>query len=139
MNNEIKKKIEEEAIIRYSDIRTTLAEPRYDFIRGCEYGYSLQQSVNSELLDRLQDMVNVFDPEKEHEHGEIGYENDKIYVVKKAKEAIQSASQVNEKESDVVEQAICEHPEHELRNYNDIYIMCNKCDCIVKNLGGLNN
>jgi len=50
MKDEIKKKIEDEAIIRYSDRRITLDEPRYDFIRGCEYGYSLaQQSVNSEL------------------------------------------------------------------------------------------
>ncbi|MEY4332237.1 MAG: hypothetical protein RLZZ196_975 [Bacteroidota bacterium] len=63
MKDEIKKKIEEEALRRFPDDRTihnrpqvTLrtCEQRIDFIEAATYGYSLaQQSVNSELIRRM--------------------------------------------------------------------------------------
>jgi hypothetical protein len=94
MKDEIKKKIEKEAL-KYAESKSSSSvfyeSHVKDFIKGAEFMHSLAQSVNSELLEALKKCSSYLPYDKG--------------LREEVKELILSASQnqQNEKESDAVE------------------------------------
>ena len=103
MKDEIKQQIEKEALIfRKSEYADSIADDLVDllsFKKGAEYGYSLaRQSVNSELLETLKEYLSELFL-IHSQYGDKQHCRDHSCAITLAEEAIQSASQQQEKEN----------------------------------------